>query len=53
MSENMETNLKVQEVIDRILKDMCGGPKFEQTCDVITVGSPDNEVTGIDRKSVV
>ncbi len=47
MSENMERNLKVQEVIDRILKDMCGGPKFEQTCDVITVGSPDNEVTGI------
>ena len=26
---------------------MCGGHKFEQTCDIITVGSPENVVTGI------
>ena len=37
----------VQEVIDRILGDMCGGPKFETTCDIISVGSPENEVTGV------
>jgi Uncharacterized conserved protein len=37
----------VQEVIDRILLDMCGGPRFETTCDIMTVGSPDNEVTGV------
>ena len=37
----------VQEVIDRILDDMCGGPKFETTCDIISVGSPDTEVTGV------
>lgn len=37
----------VQEVIDKILLDMCGGPKFETTCDIISVGSPDNEVTGV------
>ncbi len=37
----------VQEVIDKILLDMCGGVKFEQTCDIIAAGSPDNIVTGI------
>lgn len=37
----------VQEVIDKILLDMCGGPKFEKTCDIISVGSPENKVTGI------
>lgn len=37
----------VQQVIDKILDDMCGGPKFEATCDIITVGSPDNIVTGV------
>ncbi len=37
----------VQNVIDKILMDMCGGHKFEQTCDIITVGSPENVVTGI------
>lgn len=37
----------VQEVIDKILADMCGGQKFEKTCDIIPVGNPKNEVTGI------
>ncbi len=37
----------VQEVIDKILLDMCGGPKFEKTCDIISVGSPETKVTGI------
>ena len=37
----------VQEVIDKILTDMCGGSKFETTCDIISVGSPDSEVTGV------
>lgn len=37
----------VQQVIDQLLDDMCGGPKFETTCDIITVGSPDNVVTGV------
>lgn len=37
----------VQEVIDKILLDMCGGPKFETTCDIMTVGSPDSRVTGV------
>lgn len=46
-SKNAKNNLTVQNVIDKILLDICGGPKFEQTCDVITVGSPDNVVTGI------
>lgn len=40
-------NLTVQEVIDKILLDMCGGPKFEKTCDIISTGNPENEVTGI------
>lgn len=39
--------LKVQDIIDKILLDMCGGVKFEQTCDIIAAGSPDNLVTGI------
>ncbi|MDE6204098.1 MAG: Nif3-like dinuclear metal center hexameric protein [Lachnospiraceae bacterium] len=39
--------MKVQDIIDKILLDICNGPKFEKTCDVITVGSPDNIVTGI------
>lgn len=46
-SKNAKNNLTVQNVIDKILLNICGGPKFEQTCDVITVGSPDNVVTGI------
>ena len=37
----------VQEVIDRVLLDMCGGPKFETTCDIISAGRPDREVTGV------
>lgn len=44
---NREHNYTVQNVIDKILLDMCGGPKFEQTCDIITVGSAENIVTGI------
>ena len=49
MSEITKTqeNITVQDVIDKILLDMCGGPKFEQTCDIIPIGSPDNVVTGI------
>lgn len=38
---------KIQDVIDKILQDMCGGPKFEKTCDIISVGNPENVVTGI------
>lgn len=45
--KNQERGMKVREVIDKILLDMCGGPKIEPTCDVITAGSPDNVVTGI------
>lgn len=37
----------VQQVIDKLLQDMCGGAKFETTCDIMTVGSPDNIVTGV------
>ncbi len=37
----------VQEVIDKILLDMCGGIKFEQTCDIIAAGNPENQVTGV------
>lgn len=44
---NMENHYTVQDVIDKILLDMCGGLKIEQTCDVITVGSAENIVTGI------
>ncbi|WP_337098259.1 Nif3-like dinuclear metal center hexameric protein [Paenibacillus sp. YIM B09110] len=39
--------MKVQEVIDRILLDCCGGKKLEQTCDVLASGSEDIEVTGV------
>ncbi|OKP76199.1 hypothetical protein A3842_18440 [Paenibacillus sp. P3E] len=39
--------MKVQEVIDRILLDCCGGRKLEQTCDVLASGHEDMEVTGI------
>lgn len=46
-NKNVKNNLTVQNVIDKILLDMCGGPKIEPTCDVITVGSLDNVVTGI------
>lgn len=42
-----EGTMRVQDVIDKILLDMCGGPKFEKTCDIISVGSPDTIVTGI------
>lgn len=45
--EKEKKALRVQDVIDRILQDMCGGPKFETTCDIIAVGSPDSIVTGI------
>lgn len=46
-SNQANGSITVQEVIDKILLDMCGGHKFEQTCDIITTGSPDNVVTGI------
>ncbi|NQX44361.1 Nif3-like dinuclear metal center hexameric protein [Paenibacillus tritici] len=39
--------MNVQEVIDRILLDCCGGRKLEQTCDVLASGKEDIEVTGI------
>lgn len=39
--------MKVQEIIDRILDKSCGGPKLEQTSDVLVSGSPDMEVKGI------
>ena len=39
--------MTIQEVIDRILQDMCGGPKFEKTCDIIAAGNPKDKVTGI------
>lgn len=37
----------VQQVIDKILMDMCGGAKISPTCDIIPIGSPDAEVTGV------
>ncbi|WP_019909476.1 Nif3-like dinuclear metal center hexameric protein [Paenibacillus sp. HW567] len=39
--------MNVQEVIDRILLDCCGGRKLEMTCDVLASGHADMEVTGI------
>ncbi|WP_276357232.1 Nif3-like dinuclear metal center hexameric protein [Cohnella caldifontis] len=39
--------MNVQEVIDAILRDACGGPKLEKTCDVLASGTPDMQVTGI------
>lgn len=39
--------MKVQDVIDVIVKD-CGLPApLEQTCDILVAGSPDTKVTGI------
>ena len=46
-SNHSNGSITVQEVIDKVLLDMCGGHKFEQTCDIITTGSPDSVVTGI------
>lgn len=46
-SEKDKKGFTVREVIDKILYDMCGGPKFDTTCDIITVGNPDSMVTGI------
>ncbi len=37
----------VQQVIDKILTDMCGGIQITPTCDIITAGSPDAEVRGV------
>lgn len=37
----------VQQVIDKLLEDMCGGPKFETTCDIIVTGSRNSVVTGV------
>lgn len=39
--------MKVQEVIDRILLDCCGGKKLEETCDVLASGHMEMEVKGI------
>lgn len=39
--------MKVQEVIDRVLIDSCGGRKLEKTCDLLVSGDPDMEVKGI------
>ena len=30
----------VQQVIDKILMDMCGGAKINPTCDIISIGRP-------------
>ena len=37
----------VQQVIDKILLDMCGETRINPTCDIISAGSPDAEVTGV------
>lgn len=42
-----EKKWTVQQVIDKVLQEMCGGPKFEWTCDIISAGRPDSEVTGV------
>lgn len=47
MAEKENGMYKVQDIIDKILMDMCGGVKFEQTCDIIAAGDPKNLVTGI------
>lgn len=39
--------MKVQEIIDRILEESCGGRRLEQTCDVLASGRLDMEVKGI------
>ncbi|MGG4552502.1 Nif3-like dinuclear metal center hexameric protein [Paenibacillus humicus] len=39
--------MKVQDVIDRILLDSCGGKQLTDTCDQLVSGNPDMQVTGI------
>lgn len=39
--------MKVREVIDTILTEMCGDTRIEPTCDIMTAGDSENEVTGI------
>ncbi|XOK63453.1 Nif3-like dinuclear metal center hexameric protein [Paenibacillus elgii] len=39
--------MKVQQVIDAVLKDSCGDFRLSETGDRIMSGSPDTEVTGI------
>lgn len=39
--------MKVQDIIDCVLEESCGGRKIEQTCDVLASGNPDMKVTGI------
>ena len=47
MEDSLGKKISVQDVIDKIILDMCGGNKIEKTCDIITSGNPENEVTGI------
>lgn len=39
--------MTVQEVIDKILKEMCGGSKVDTACDVVIIGDVGMEVKGI------
>lgn len=39
--------MKVQDIIDNVLRDSCGDKRLEKTCDVLASGHPDTEVTGI------
>lgn len=45
--DNEGNSLIVQDIIDKIIFDMCNGNKIENTCDIITAGSHQNNVTGI------
>lgn len=39
--------MKVYEVIETILQEMCGDQRLQPTCDIISIGSKELEVTGI------
>lgn len=39
--------MKVHEIIDKILTEVCGEQRLNPTCDIISIGDKDMEVTGI------
>lgn len=39
--------MKVSEVIETILQEMCGDQRLSPTCDQIIIGNKENEVTGV------
>lgn len=43
----MEEKMKVREIVERLLDNICGNERITHTCDIQTTGDPDMEVTGI------